>query len=337
MTAFVRMMWKEYRVLRSFWLTLAVFGLACDGLVFVFVAQPQERLAGLFSFAGALPICFALGAGAMLFALEREESTRELLQYLPARSSRIFASKVLTAIVGMLLLALLLLAVTIGDVREVTAGREAAGEFSGAVYLTLVYSAIALQVLGWSVFFSLRSARPLLAAFLGALGAASYLAIIRAAAAYSSVPRLAFNPLTYLAAAAAIWAIDLRLGLCWLHGPRVVRFTSQDASASSPFRRLWWQQWRHSRRLAAVLLALGVLLPCLMWSDPSGGATGVIPAVGLALALFGACTFHGDQEQSRFRFFAERGVSPHVVWQSRQAFWARPRRCWPESCWPPIC
>lgn len=321
MTAFVRMMWKEYRVLRSFWLTLAVFGLACDGLLFVFIAKPQERLPGLFGFAGVLPICFALGAGAMLFALEREEATRELLQYLPTRSSRIFTSKVLTAIAGVLLLALLLLTVTIGDVLEVRAGREAAGEFSGAVYLTLVYTAIGLQVLGWSVLFSLRSARPLLAAFLGALGAASYLAVIRAAAAYSGVPRLASHPLTYLIAAVAVWAIDLRLGVRWLHGPRVARLMSRGGSESSPFRRLWWQQWRRSRHLAAVLLALGVILPCLMWSDPSGGATAVIPVTGLVLALFGACTFLGDQERLQFRFFAERGVSAHAVWRGRQAFW----------------
>jgi hypothetical protein len=321
MTAFVRMMWKEYRVLRSFWLALAVFGLACDGLLFVFIAHPQDRLQGLIGFAGIFPIGFALGAGAMLFALEREESTHAFLQYLPARSSRIFASKALTAIVGMLLLALLLLSVSIGDVYKVRAAREAAGQFSGAAYLTLVYTALALQVLGWSVLFSLRSARPLLAAFLGALGAVSSLAVAPFAAMQSGSPRVASHPLTYLAVAAVIWAIDLRLGLCWLHDSRVDRFTIQDDSASSPFRRLWWQQWRHSRRLAAVLLALGVILPCIMWSDPSGGATGVIPAVGLVLALLGACTFHGDQQLMQFRFFAERGISAHAVWRGRQAFW----------------
>ena len=330
MSAGLRLMWKEYRVLRGFWLALAIFGLACDGLVFLFVANPEDRLAGFFSLAGVLPACFALGAGATLFALEREESTRDLLQYLPLTSWRIFASKISVALSGTLLLTLVLLMAAVvriwfafGESTGAHLAQE--GALAGAVGVTAVYTVMVLQAIGWSVFFSLRSARPLLAAFLGAIAALTCISLVHVAAqrhGWFNPPWSWFVPVAHVATTAAIWLIDVWLGSTWLHGRRVV-VSPRRAAAPGPLSlsRLLWQEWRSSRRLLAALAVLGLLFTLLQWADPYSGGVGAVPAAGLVLALFGACTFLSDQERSHFRFFAERGVSGRYLWFSRLLFW----------------
>jgi hypothetical protein len=329
MTTMLRLMWKEYRVLRGFWMALAIFGLACDGLAILLVPNSQDRLPGLFGLAGVLPACFALGAGATLFALEREESTRELLQFLPLTSLRIFTSKVSVALGGTLLLTLLLLSVALGVAFGNMTAARLAGEdaLTGAAEAAGVHGIIVLQAMGWSVFFSLRSARPLSAACLGALGALVCLGVVH----FLAQPSGSFNarqsqawtiPLADVVATAAIWLIDVRLGSAWLHGRRAgVSIRPARAARRTRLNRLLWQEWRSSRRVLVVLFVLGVLLPLLQWADPYSGGIGAVPAVGIVLALFGACTFLGDQERSQFRFFADRGVSGRSVWFHRLLFW----------------
>ncbi|MGH7134228.1 MAG: hypothetical protein ACREHD_00725, partial [Pirellulales bacterium] len=320
MTDIVRLMWKEYRVLRSFWLALAIFGLACDALIFISVASPQERLPGFFGFASVLTAGFAVGAGAMLFALEREEATREFLRFLPLTSSRIFISKVVAAAMGTLLLGLLLSAVSLKDVLDITARPSRPwfyDLFLGARDMTLMYSLLVLQAMGWSVFFSLRSARTLLAALLGALAAVSCIVL----AEYLVKDRMGLAarfwpaPTLHVAATVAIWSIDVWLGRRWLHDRRVVSRSASDGTGRlAIYKRLLWQQWRRSPRMLAVVIALGLAVPLLIWPL-------FIPMTVLGFALLGACTFLSDQEARQFRFFAERGVAPGRVWLSRQLFW----------------
>ncbi|HET6879063.1 MAG TPA: hypothetical protein VFI31_02840 [Pirellulales bacterium] len=319
MNAILRLVWKEYRALRSFWLALAVFGLACDASIFAFVGQPQERLPGLLAFAGVLPAGFALGAGAILFALEREEATRDFLRYLPVTSPRLFTSKVTTAMLGTLLLGLLLAAVTLSDVRKVLTGRTVAADmFTGAADAAVVYVVMVVQAMGWSVFFSLRSARPLLAALLGALGAVSCIGLT-----HFSAERLGFDrpqwswtlPVLHLTAAAAIWSANVWLGSRWLHGRRVIeREPWADVGRFSAYRRLVWQEWRSSWRMLTAIVILGLLVPLLLW-------LAFIPTTVLGLALLGGCSFLADQEGRQFRFFAERGVAPRQIWIARELFW----------------
>jgi hypothetical protein len=316
-----RLMWKEYRVLRSFWLALAVFGLVCDVLILALVSDPQGRLPGFFGLAGTLPACFALGAGATLFAMEREESTRDFLRCLPITSSRIFTSKVLLAIGGTLLMAAVLLAVAICGLSACNSGTiwtaSAAGELA---QMALIYGFVILAAMGWATFFSLKTARPLLAAILGAVGALSCTALVQALADQSIFFRLdrswAFPSRASVAigdavALAAIWAVNVWLGSGWLHGPgTAARFWRRSTERPSLFNRLMWQEWRRSRRMVAVLLAVGVSLSALIWPA-------FVPTTGLVFALLGSCTFLGDQERQQFRFFAERGVRARDVWLSR--------------------
>ncbi|HVX14615.1 MAG TPA: hypothetical protein VHC22_25735 [Pirellulales bacterium] len=316
MTSLTRLMWKEYRVLRGFWLALAGFGLFIDALFFL-LTDSHDRLAGFVGLAGALPAGFAFGAGAILFALEQEESTRDLLRVIPVTPMPVFASKVLTAVSGTVLLSLLLLSVTIVDWGFIRAG--VAETITGALFLTLIYALLVMQAMGWSVFFSLRSASPLLAAFMGALGAALCIGLVHFATERVGLyrpDRSGWAPILHVVATVSIWLIDLWLASRWLHDRHATPRTADVKSVrSATQKRLFWQSWRRSSRLLATLVILGVLVTVIFWPA-------FVLVTGLPFALAGCCTFLADQEGRQFRFFAERGVPAGRVWINRQLFWA---------------
>lgn len=331
------LMWKEYRVLRGFWISLALFGLVCDGLIFTFVADPRDRLPALFGLVGVMPVLFALGAGATLFALEREEATRDWLRSLPLSSLRVFFGKVLVALGGTLLMSVVMLAVSLAGLWRAfgdtaMARLDEVGGVNGAMLTAAIDAVLVLQALGWAVFFSLRSARPLLAAILGTIGAfaatvaAFFLAaIVRDAALFWGFDRWRMTPPTEAFVVvvplviAAIWLVDVRIASKWLLGHRAVVREARTVSRRSPLWRLLWQEWRRSYRLLALLLVIGILFPALSWL--SGDPRSVVGTTAIVLALFGACTFLSDQERWQYRFFAEHGVSARTVWLSRETFW----------------
>lgn len=316
MSAMIRLMWKEYRALRGLWLALAIFGLACDAVIFFFTDSLQERLPGIFGCAGVLPTGFALGAGAMLFALEREDATYELLRCLPTTSPRVFAAKVFTALIGSLLLGFLLVAVALGDMRAMAAWPNIDHSIlTGPLGYVLIYALLVVQGLGWSVFFSLQSSRPLLAALLGAIGASSCIGLVHGATENLGLAKLGGtwdSPKLHLLATLAVWSADVWLGSRWLRARRVKR--QQRSERENAMRRLLWQEWRSSRSLLLVIVVLGVCVPLAI-------ALLFIPLTVLGFALLGGCTFLADQEGRQFRFFAERGVSRRQLWLSRQLFW----------------
>src|SRR5262245_43870703 len=89
-----RLLWKEYRVQRGFWLSMA--GLAVIGqTVVLFVPERYASAAHwLFGLALGFPAFYALGCGATLFAAEREEGTLEQLRVLAAPAWKVWWSKV---------------------------------------------------------------------------------------------------------------------------------------------------------------------------------------------------------------------------------------------------
>ena len=63
---FWRLMWKEYRSQRAFWIGVAVLALLLMLLAMVSVIQPWEGTQWQYSIALVLPAFFALGCGATL-------------------------------------------------------------------------------------------------------------------------------------------------------------------------------------------------------------------------------------------------------------------------------
>ncbi|NUQ60843.1 MAG: hypothetical protein HUU20_00030 [Pirellulales bacterium] len=342
----LRILWKEVRAQRAFWIAMLVLAVLAQAAALVF-AYEGDRLLFLYSIAMVVPALYALGCGAILFAAEHESEMYEFQRILPVTSGRLFFSK--------LVLPVLAVPAMIG-VLWLVAALLARGHFlpgRDQVHLWGLWGFAAIEALAWSVGFSLVTKRTINAAILGV--AAGSFAVHLAAAGHigSSVYRyweagLYTSALPARAAIVAVVAVaDVWLGLRWLRvqpaetrhamGPCIP--VAHEAGASGPallrqnggFGRLVWQHWRQSRRLmgtvwlAMLLFALAamVILPA-----PGRGYDGFFLMNWLfsliAAALMGTCTFIPDQQGLGFRFLAERGVSPGRVWLSRQMVWGLP-------------
>ena len=71
-----RMIWKEYRAQRGFWLVIAGFAVVLI-LLFLWLldATDHERTAAPWIIAISLPAVYALGCTLVMFATEREDGT----------------------------------------------------------------------------------------------------------------------------------------------------------------------------------------------------------------------------------------------------------------------
>ena len=101
-----RLIWKEYRVLRSFWLATLVLAIVASLAACWFETSHLWglRLSGEdFYFLAALGSCmYALGVGGMLFAIEHELSTAAFLRRLPLDGRHLLASKLAAAVISIL-------------------------------------------------------------------------------------------------------------------------------------------------------------------------------------------------------------------------------------------
>lgn len=82
-----RLMWKEYRVQKSLWLTLLISGAVPQLLLRLIATDRELRMAGVWAIAVIAPLMFMVGSTAVLFAGEREERTCDWLlnMAVPAR------------------------------------------------------------------------------------------------------------------------------------------------------------------------------------------------------------------------------------------------------------
>lgn len=331
MTALLRVIWKEYRMLRGFWLALAICGVLIQ-LLLIELDRTAGRISALISCAVVFTYCFALGAAATLFAVEKEEGTHGYLQILPLRSSQLVWGKLLLLFAATALMAFALgsLAIAGGPMPAQLAPDDALGIlfWSAATLIAL------LHMVAWGLFFSLRSARPLLAAVAGiaatvaTMFALAYTTDWLLAAVLRKRVRGGEWFVSVVIATAAIGYIDVQIGRRWLLSRRIAR-TVARYERQPLLRRLLWQELRQSYRLLAafaglLFLAFGVFVPRLLLRLPAEVFHVVIVQAmlsSLAFALFGACAFLSDQERSQFRFFSDRGIAARRVWLGRQVFW----------------
>ena len=83
LTGLARLMWKEYRSLRWFWLAIVVLVVLMDYLVITFGGQLRDVATLIYNFALGAPVMFAIGAAGASFAAEKEEGTYEFFARLP--------------------------------------------------------------------------------------------------------------------------------------------------------------------------------------------------------------------------------------------------------------
>jgi hypothetical protein len=339
-SVFARLIWKEYRVQRSFWISVAVVALLGQLLVWQMLPGSYvHRPDWLFGIALTLPALFALGSAASLFAGEREDGTFEQLRILAIPAGRVLLSKL-----GFAALATLgMLGVLWAIAFQFSRGQMPGDEFHCSLW---VISGIAcIEALAWGLFFSLITRRALTAALLAAGAIFLSFPLIRLVVLVVELPVVEPPPFrlsqtmqiltpTFIAArhalAACVLMLDTVIALNWvLDRPQLIRRAAAVAVPRprlvSPLSRLVWQEARQAARTIAVLLVLAFVVLVVIGSvtaGPRGFDLGFALFVCVFLsAVMGTCVFLAEQEGKQFRFFADHGIGPRDVWWSKHIVW----------------
>lgn len=345
-SVFWRLVWKEYRVQRSFFLAMAALAVAGELAVRWTSGLEGDRLTlWVFGVGLGLAAFYGLGVGATLFATEHETGTYEFQRSLPVDAAAILGAKTTFATastVAMLVLAWLSAwAVAGGQLPEPVTHKQLWG----------LWGVGAAEMLVWGVLFSLRLRQPLVAVILAVTCASTCVHVLAGPTQGRSelAPYLAAVPARLLVAAVVAGVCTL-WGLRWLKEPRWTggralgmrsgaesRSVLRGAGGLAMLGRLMWQQGRQSAGLIAafaLMTAAGTvsLAQASSWHGPGPMGTAIpawwaaagvlgIAALCLAAPLAGATVFFADQSGHAFRFLSHRGVHPHAIWFSRHLLW----------------
>jgi ABC-type transport system involved in multi-copper enzyme maturation permease subunit len=353
---FWRFVWKEYRVMRAFWISMACLAVLAQLALVAFPGLTHYSTVWTFSFALIFPALYAVACGATMFAAEKEDGTYEFLRGLPVTAWRILTGKLAFAVASTLLLIAALWCLAAGLSRGSSVDAQLRPQLWGT------YGLAAVEGLAWGMLFSLVLRRPLQAAVL-AIAAASVAVHV---ALWRSMPFAGeghvFELGQYLAVvpyrsmiAGAVLLVDGLLVRRWLRPDKRTarrslawwrRRVSTGVSAAAPamplsprrsviLGRLVWQTWRQSRWTMAAMAGPGTLgaifaiveistlSPSLLRNDVSFFA-----AIAVAASLMGACVFLSDNERRSVRFLADHGVRPRQVWFARELTWMAGLAAW---------
>jgi len=211
---FQRFAWKEYRMLRGFWLAVIGLGMLTQWAMTQLMFKTDANASSMLLVAWGAAALYAVGAAVTLFSAEREEQTRAFLIRLPGRWLPMFAAKVTLAIGSAFGLGLVLCAAG----AWIAGGLwPSADDFQNAAAIGGV---AVLEATAWGLLFSLCMKQPLLAA-VSAIGAASFGAQLAIAA--TPTASHAFSIISYreavparLLMTLAVFAVDLWLAARWL-------------------------------------------------------------------------------------------------------------------------
>jgi hypothetical protein len=345
--AVLHLAWKEYRAIRGFWLSIVVLVVLGQATAMALSEPGSSRVNWLYYLALAAPAFFALGCAGTAFAIEREEGTLDFLRASPISAQEVLTSKLGVAFAATTAQFAFLWAVAFLFSRD---NLPTTTTLNGMLALWLIG---ALEAIAWGTFFSLRSARPLLAICLALVTSTTVTHLL----AWSTATRgtnlldlshyLAASPWR-IAIASAVLALDVYLGLHWLGNdeaavarlrlpisrskqPPLVTATTpigellRQPDRSAILGHLLWQNARQSARLMALMFFLQfgltlLFLAFLATGEPQAVAFIVFPAVSLT-AVAGSLVFRPDQERFQFRFFVEHNVPARWVWFTRQSAW----------------
>jgi hypothetical protein len=245
-------MWKEYRVQRGLWLAMAVGCFILQGLIAFLMPSGPERFQGIVPIAFMLTGFYAIGSGAITFAIEREEGTQLRPVMLGCPPGLTLTVKTLFGIIS----TTLLLAVTIASGMLLSLGSlallpntfhpEAARMI---VPLTLLF--VALPYFGgllWSMFFSLLTRKVIVALGMSAVAMiVSYAVVVAYGVEVADTPdtRRYGNPITGMQVflvslvpcllAASLLVVNYLLTYRWL----TRAFFDQTSSRSPSFFKRW--------------------------------------------------------------------------------------------------
>jgi hypothetical protein len=347
-----RLLWKDYRLQRMFWICMGALGILLQFLGFtVREASPVDQLTWLFGVSACLPAFYALGCGATMFAGERETGTFEFQRGLPVSAKRFFWNNVLFGAISTaaMIAVLFLSALCFAAFSIWLAGAQfpELPERFWDLFFFGFFGIAALELFIWGAFFSLIMKRPLVAAMLGVAAASVCLQLVMHGnlAVYFTSPYIDAR-IVRLLIVLAVAVIDVVLGYRWFLEEGVLarilgvweRYRKPSASAAvalpasaksrygffTAFVRLAWQQARNCLWLWSgyflILLVVILVVPFIDkqmagWKDTFAFC---IFAAIIFLPLLGVYAFYHDQQRRSFLFLTERGVRPSYVWWSRQ-------------------
>ncbi len=344
-----RLLWKEWRTIRGFWLAGLVLGMVLDLVLSQTVTQ--VTVVTYYGVAFLVTVFFAIGAAATRFAMEHEEGTHSFLQLHAAPISVVIAAKL--SMVVLATVSVFLALALFGRFVPFQSPGVAVHSPLGVVSLALV----ALEAIVYGTLLSLLIRRPLVAA----VATIALLSLL-----YGGIPVLAdalFPSSLMSEDYGSTWWIRLvLLGLAavscgglartWLLPPCVedswpvetdkcmslvrrggAALAAIERSAVrqwSTVGRLVWQAWGQSWRtmlpmsLAAISAGLIALLTLVA---PTLRGLNDLPAITLLLctvtsAVYASGTFGGDWHRRQITFLTQRGARPLPVWLSRVAVWS---------------
>lgn len=356
---FGRIFWKEYRVHRALWFSCLAIGCLMQLLMWCFLVRSPNQTVEVFQvFVVIIPLMYAVGCGALLFAGEREDRTSEWLVNLAAPPAPTLFAKFAFGISSTVALQLAMEIVS----RLVLVGTpDSSG--SHRIFYPMPYGPV---ILAWTILGSLRS-RQVMKSFL------TMLLFVFLSSACMPILMLGFrfffgtplDPLVmFLFASVTILlvviAADIGLGWRWCEGryfdgvtlgalfERDDRFADvlpgkTKTSSRVPVRTEYEQPWRRTwerlvwqeRHRASMIW---VLIVCCL----AGAATGSIPSESgsinsinhlgiqglISLIAFGVglAGFRSDAQFQQPRFLVSRGISPAAVWLAKHFVWF-PRAC----------
>jgi hypothetical protein len=350
---FWRFVWKEFRMLRGFWLAVVGLGIAQQYVSSHLMFDVHAVPGWMFASAWGAAALYAVGVSVTMFSAESEDGTREYLQQLPGRWPPILAGKLTSGVVS---------AIVLAGVLCITGWMIAGGQWpaTAAIQTGLAIGGVAvLETIAWGLFFSLQLRQPLLAA-IATIGAASVSAQL--AIGLTSHSQQAFTASAYQGAVpnrlllvGLVLAVDFWLAARWLR-PQLNRSRAKksrldtdtivvssavvlgDVSSLAThfhkqrrrmFSRLLWQTWHESWKtmLAVIPLALflmvGMGLPAMLMQRATPGFDLPLTHLGALFlpALLGALVFRADQRGEHREFLASHAGRPRYLWLVRHAVW----------------
>lgn len=339
---FIRMLWKELRVQLPFLGVVVFVMVALGGLLDWLGKNEQWRDGTLVGCSTIFVLLYALGSGAMAYANEREEGTWEFLRRIAAPSSAVCSAKLLAGLSGSLLLASLTWSVLqqIAPLMKLEADfplNRALLLIALTVVLSQTASLLVKSVL-WALSLATLVGVPLVVTLLALLWAQPFRpaheAAVEAALVLSGAWLLvvslvigkfwlAHRWLQYREQNPLAWLIAL-----WNPFSHESAFTSADFGWKRQLGCLVAREWTLARKWLWVgLFTLGIplvsafggpnhrtsLLATMFYAV---GAVGCF-VMAISPTLIGIWVYQPDQKGQGYRFLADRGVSPPLVWLSK--------------------
>jgi len=323
---FQRLLWKEYRAQRGFWLGVAGMAFVVQLITLLVSYDSSERTNVLFYIAVVLPVFYVMGSAAVTFAAEREDETWHRLRILAASPGRLFLAKF-----GFSLVSTFLMVGLLGSLAWVMAHRTIPDFPSWMGDLSLWMLSIG-DLLLWGIFFSLMTRRVLSAVCMTPVVALT----IAGLADYHSGD---YFWTIRLAIVGLLLVVNYRMvrpwlksesfgfslpGLISLRQNRSRLLTAIDSASPSRrlFKRLKWQERQQAKTVCLTFVLVGVpLIVSSYWTSADIDFPIAYFLIPLVPFLCGVWVFRGEQEGKRFRFLVEQGAAPQTIWLSKQRVW----------------